>query len=78
MGPTVYRGLWADGHFILEAARYLGYDAEAQQGLETTWARQRGDGGIFAGGGAEHWKDTGMAMFTLVRQRQLAQDLRTS
>ena len=75
VGPTVYRGLWVvDGHFILEAARYLGYDAEAQQGLETTWARQRADGGIFAGGGAEHWKDTGIAMFTLVRQCELAQD----
>jgi hypothetical protein len=75
VGPTVYRGLWVvDGHFILESARYLGYDAEAQQGLETTWARQRADGGIFAGGGAEHWKDTGIAMFTLVRQCELAQD----
>jgi hypothetical protein len=75
VGPTVYRGLWVvDGHFILESARYLGYDAEAQQGLETTWARQRADGGIFAGGGAQHWKDTGIAMFTLVRQCELAQD----
>ena len=32
VGPTVYRGLWVvDGHFLLEAARYLGYDAEAVQ-----------------------------------------------
>ena len=75
VGPTVYRGLWVvDGHFILEAARYLGYDAEAQQGLEATWARQESDGGIFAGGGREHWKDTGIAMFTLVRQAELGQD----
>jgi len=75
VGPTVYRGLWVvDGHFILEAARYLGYDAEAQQGLEATWARQESDGGIFAGGGREHWKDTGIAMFTLVRQAELSQD----
>jgi hypothetical protein len=73
VGPTVYRGLWVvDGHFILEAARYLGYDAEAQQGLEATWARQEADGGIFAGGGREHWKDTGIAMFTLVRQAELS------
>ncbi len=73
--PTVYRGLWVvDGHFILEAARYLGYDAEAQQGLETTWARQESDGAIIAGGGREHWKDTGIAMFTLVRQAELGQD----
>jgi hypothetical protein len=75
VGPTVYRGLWVvDGHFILEAARYMGHDAEAQQGLETTWARQSPDGGIFAGAGKEHWKDTGIAMFTLVRQAELSQD----
>ena len=75
VGPTVYRGLWVvDGNFILEAARYLGYDREAQQGLETTWALQDKDGGIFAGAGREHWKDTGIAMFTLVRQAELSQD----
>jgi hypothetical protein len=75
VGPTVYRGLWVvDGNFILEAARYLGYDREAQQGLETTWALQGKDGSIFAGAGREHWKDTGIAMFTLVRQAELSQD----
>jgi hypothetical protein len=75
VGPTCYRGLWVvDGHFILEAARYLGYDAEVQQGLEATWERQEADGGIFAGGGREHWKDTGIAMFSLVRQAELSQD----
>jgi hypothetical protein len=75
VGPTVYRGLWVvDGHFILEAARYLGFDAEVQQGLEATWARQDAEGGIFAGGGKQHWKDTGIAMFSLVRQAELAQD----
>jgi len=75
VGPTVYRGLWVvDGNFILEAARYLGYDRDAQQGLETTWALQEKDGGIFAGAGREHWKDTGIAMFTLVRQAELSQD----
>jgi hypothetical protein len=75
VGPTVYRGLWVvDGHFILESARYLGYDAEAQQGLETTWARQEPNGGIFAAAGREHYKDTGIAMFTLVRQAELAGD----
>jgi hypothetical protein len=75
VGPTVYRGLWVvDGNFILEAARYLGYDAEAQQGLEATWSRQEASGGIFAGGGREHWKDTGIALFTLVRQAELSQD----
>lgn len=75
VGPTVYRGLWVvDGHFILEAARYLGYEKEVQQGLEATWALQDKDGGIFAGAGREHWKDTGIAMFTLVRLAELSQD----
>ena len=75
VGPTVYRGLWVvDGNFILEAGRYLGLDAEVQQGLEATWVRQDAEGGIFAGGGKLHWKDTGIAMFTMVRQAELAQD----
>lgn len=75
VGPTVYRGLWiVDGHFLLEAARYLGYDREAQQGLETTWSQQDADGGIYAGAGRAHLKDTGIAIFTLVRQAELAQD----
>ncbi len=75
VGPTVYRGLWVvDGHFILEAARYLGYNKQAQEGLEATWKLQEAEGGVFAGGGREHWKDTGIAMFTLVRQAELSQD----
>jgi hypothetical protein len=75
VGPTVYRGLWiVDGNFILEAARYLGYDQAAQQGLETEWSRQLPSGQIVAGGGREHWKDTGIAMFTMVRQAELSQD----
>jgi hypothetical protein len=75
VGPTVYRGLWVvDGHFLLESARYLGYDTEAQQGLETTWAQQDPEGGIYAAAGRAHLKDTGIAIFTLVRQAELAQD----
>lgn len=75
VGPTVYRGLWVvDGNFLLEAARYLGYDAAAQEGLEATWQHQEESGGVFAAGGYQHWKDTGIAMFSLVRQAELAQD----
>jgi hypothetical protein len=75
VGPTVYRGLWVvDGNFLLEAARYLGYDAAAQEGLEATWQHQEASGGVFAGGGAGMWKDTGIAMFSLVRQAELSQD----
>ena len=75
VGPTIYRGLWVtDGNHLLEAARFLGYDKEAQQSLEAIWARQEADGGIFAGAGRSHWKDTGIAMFILVRQAELSQD----
>jgi hypothetical protein len=75
VGPTCYRGLWVvDGNFILEAARYMGLDKEAIEGLHTTWAAQLGTGQVPGAGGKEHWKDTAIAMFTLVRQCELSQD----
>ena len=75
VGPTCYRGLWVvDGNFILEAARYLGYDKEARAGLQTTWTYQRADGALDAGGGPEHYKDAAIAMFSTVRQCELGQD----
>ncbi|HEY3929074.1 MAG TPA: hypothetical protein VGL89_11910 [Candidatus Koribacter sp.] len=75
VGPTVYRGLWiVDGNFLLEAARYLGYDHEADEGLRSEWSKQLDTGQVVAGGGGEHWKDTAIAMFTLVRQCELKQD----
>jgi hypothetical protein len=75
VGPTIYRGLWiVDGNFLLEAARYLGYDHEADEGLRSEWAKQTETGQIVAGSGGEHWKDTAIAMFTLVRQCELKQD----
>jgi len=75
VGPTVYRGLWVvDGNFLLESARYLGYDTEAQSGLEATWSHQEPGGQVSAGAGPEHSKDTAIAMFTMVRQAELSQD----
>ncbi len=75
VGPTVYRGLWViDGNFLLEAARYLGYDKEAAEGLRTTWSKQEKTGQVVGGGGLEHYKDTAVAMFTTVRQCELSQD----
>lgn len=77
VGPTVYRNLWiVDGNFLLEAARYLGYDKEADDGLLAEWTKQLPSGQVVAGGGGEHWKDTAIAMFTLVRQCELKQDWR--
>jgi hypothetical protein len=75
VGPTVYRGLWVvDGNFLLESARYLGYDAAAQEGLEATWQHQEDNGAVVAAVEHQHWKDTGIALFTLVRQAELGQD----
>ena len=52
VGPTVYRNLWiVDGNFLLEAARYLGYDKEADEGLLSEWNKQLPSGQIVAGGG---------------------------
>jgi len=75
VGPTIYRGMWiVDGNFLLEAARYLGYDRAADEGLRSEWSHQVKSGQIIAGSGGEHWKDTAIAMFTLVRQCELKQD----
>jgi hypothetical protein len=75
VGPTVYRGLWiVDGNFLLEAARYLGYDKEADDGLRSEWSKQLPTGQVVAAVPGEHWKDTAIAMFTLVRQCELKQD----
>jgi hypothetical protein len=75
VGPTQYRGLWiVDGNFLLEAARYLGYDHAADEGLRSEWSKQAATGQVIAESGGEHWKDTAIAMFTLVRQCELKQD----
>lgn len=75
VGPTVYRGMWiVDGNFLLEAARYLGYDEDVDKGLLSEWTHQVASGQIIASAGKEHYKDTAIAMFTLVRACELKQD----
>lgn len=75
VGPTVYRGMWiVDGNFLLESARYLGYDEAADRGLLAEWEQQAPTGQIIASAGKEHWKDTAIAMFTVVRACELKQD----
>ena len=45
VGPTVYASLAiVDGNFIIEAARYIGYDTEAADSLAQNWGWQREDG----------------------------------
>ena len=73
VGPTCYRGLWVvDGHFILEAARYLGHKSAGVQGIEALKKRVAPDGSI-----AElpfHHKETGISIATLIRQCELDDD----
>jgi hypothetical protein len=73
VGPTVYRNLFVvDGHFMLEAARYLGYDDEATAAIDTLLRRVRPNGAI-----AEmlhHTKETGISIATLIRQCELLGD----
>jgi hypothetical protein len=76
VGPTIYRGLWlVDGHFLLEAARYLGFDEAADAGLEVLLRRVRPDGSIAQMDHVPYIKETGIAIATLVRQTELSGDL---
>jgi len=78
VGPTTYSHVVGlpvvDSNFILEAARYLGYDAEAWEHVEAEWAGQIESGQVVGAAGATMWKDTAIAAFTLVRQSELSQD----
>ncbi|WP_128375366.1 hypothetical protein [Streptomyces cavernae] len=76
VGPTIYRGLWlVDGHFLLEAARYLGLDDTADAGLEVVMRRVRPDGSIVQLESEPYVKETGIAVSTLVRQAELTSDV---
>lgn len=73
VGPTVYRNLFVvDGHFFLEAARYLGYGNEASAAVDTLLRRVRPNGAITEM--EYHTKETGISVATLVRQMELAGD----
>ncbi len=73
VGPTVYRGLWVvDGHFLLEAAHMMGKREEAYQGILAVLKRARPDGSIQIL--PNHFKETGIALATFVRQCELMDD----
>ncbi len=63
-----------DSHFIIEAARYLGYDEIAQQALQTIWDHQRYDGSFSSGGAEGNWKETSIAVYALIRNAELTQN----
>lgn len=73
VGPTCYRGLWVvDGHFLLEAAHYMGLREEAYAGVDTLLKRVKPDGSITEF--PFHTKETGISLLTLVRQCELMGD----
>jgi hypothetical protein len=73
VGPTCYRGLWVvDGAFLLEAITYLGRANETRSGVKYLLTFQRPDGGIMLIDG--HWKETGIALWTLTRHAKLTGD----
>jgi hypothetical protein len=78
VGAAVYRGLWlVDGHFILEAMRYLGHEEAKHQGITALLKMARPDGVIMNGAVhsvALHSKETGIALATFVRQCELSAD----
>jgi hypothetical protein len=73
VGSAIFRGLWVvDGHFLLEAAQYLGWHDDARAALDTLLRRSHADGAI-----AEmpfHIKETAIALATFVRQSELTGD----
>jgi hypothetical protein len=76
VGPTIYRGLWlVDGHFLIEAARYLGLDEVADAGVDVLLRRVNPDGSVSQLEEYPYLKETGIAIATLVRQCELSGDV---
>jgi hypothetical protein len=75
VGPTVYRGLWAvDGHFFLEAAEIMNRRTIAfEQGLLAVLKRIQPNGSLEII--PAHFKETGIAIATIVRQCELMNDI---
>jgi hypothetical protein len=74
VGPTEYRGLWiADGYFFLECAHLMGRGERAfEHGLLALQRHVKPDGSIQIL--PKHTKETGIALATVVRQCELADD----
>jgi hypothetical protein len=75
VGPTIYRGLWVvDGYFMLEAARYLGFDEVADAGVQVLLRRATASGAFQQLADIAMLKETGLALATIVRQAELTGD----
>ena len=76
VGPTCYRNLWVcDGFYLLQMARYLGLDEEAERGTRALLRRVKPDGAIYDIKG--HTMETIISVATLVRQAELSGDRET-
>ena len=74
VGSSLYRDFYvADGYFLLEAAQYLGFSADAYKGIDVLLRRVKPNGAITQI--EEHTKETGIALTTLVRQCELMGDM---
>ncbi|HET7572632.1 MAG TPA: hypothetical protein VFJ77_08185 [Gaiellaceae bacterium] len=75
VGPTIFRGFWVvDAYFMLEAARYLGLDADADAGFEAMLRRVTPSGAITEMEDVPHLKETPVGIATIVRQCELTGD----
>lgn len=81
IGPTMYRSVFmVDGYFLIETARYLGLDADADHALEVLLDKVRPDGSVnfmadqLSDDVYPHHKETGIAIATLVRSWELTGD----
>jgi hypothetical protein len=71
VGPTCYRNLWVvDAYYLLQAARFLGLDEDAERGTQALLRRARPDGAICEI--PHHTMETAISMATLVRQAELS------
>jgi hypothetical protein len=74
-GPTFIKDMYpAEAVSIIEALRVMGYDKEAQEGLETIWNMQDANGAFTGSAGAHSLKDTAAAVYALARNADLTQD----
>jgi hypothetical protein len=74
-GPTLMKDMYpAEAIFMIEALRFMGYDKEAQEGLETIWNLQDANGSFPGSAGPHSLKDTAAAVYALGRNAHLTQD----
>jgi len=72
-GPSNYRGFWIlDGAFQINALSFLGQFDEARSGIRYLMNYKRRDGAFMLI--ANHWKETGIALQTIVRHARLSGD----